>query len=47
MSRAPTTGTVMAVARATTTRKAISMRLLLTPLASPMSGTTDERMSGR
>ena len=34
MSRAPTTGTVMAVARATTTRNAISIRWLLTPLAS-------------
>ena len=47
ISRAPTTGTVMAVARATTMRKQISIRWLRMPFASAISGTTEESMSGR
>src|SRR5258708_13507235 len=47
ISKAPTTGTVIAVASATTTRKHISMRWLRMPLASPISGTTEESISGR
>src|SRR6266566_8716365 len=47
ISRAPTTGTVTAVARATRRRNAISMRWLRTPLASATSGTMEESMRGR
>ena len=47
MSRAPTTGTVIAVASATTSRKQISIRWLRMPFASAISGTTEESMRGR
>ena len=47
ISRAPTTGSVMLVASATTTRKHISIRKLDTPRASASSGITEVSMSGR
>ena len=47
INSAPTTGTVMAVARAMTIRKADSIRWLRTRLASAISGTTEESMRGR
>src|SRR5690348_1335013 len=47
ISRAPVTGTVMVVARASTIRKAISTRRPRMPLASAISGTTEVSVSGR
>src|ERR1022692_192077 len=47
ISSAPTTGSVMLVASATTTRKYISIRRLRTPRTSASSGITDVSRSGR
>ena len=47
MSKDPTTGTAMVVARAITIRKARSICLPLTPRASAASGITDESKRGR
>ena len=47
ISSAPTTGSVMLVARATTTRKAISTRPARVPRASASSGITEVSSSGR
>jgi len=47
ISRAPTTGSAMLVASATTTRKHVSTRPLRMPRASPSSGITDDSSSGR
>src|SRR5450759_5159135 len=47
ISSAPTTGSVMLVARATITRKYISIRSARTPRASASSGITDVSRSGR
>ena len=47
MRRAPTTGTVMVVAQATTTRNAISVRWGRSPRASAISGTMEVSISRR
>src|SRR4029077_10147875 len=47
ISRAPTTGTVMLVASAMTSRNASSIRRADTPRASATSGSAEENISGR
>jgi len=47
ISSVPTTGTVIAVASASTSKKAISIPKVLMPRALATSGRTDESMSGR
>src|SRR6266702_868398 len=47
VSSAPTTGTVMLVARAMTSRNASSIRRAGTPRASATSGSTEDSISGR
>jgi hypothetical protein len=47
ISSAPTTGTVMLVARAMTSRNASSIRRARTPRASATSGSAEENISGR
>src|SRR5947209_5292787 len=47
ISNAPTTGTVIAVARARISRNAVSIRRPPAPLAAATSGSTDDSSSGR
>ena len=47
ISSAPTTGTVMLVARAMTSRNARSMRAVRRPRAAATSGSAEDSMSGR